>query len=226
MFLEIVAGQRNGRHVGSVWGTRQARSTLRAGKAPIIPRLECIEPQAGGAFTARFGYRNDNALTVSVPYGRKNLFAADTAQARPRDFKPGDYAFDFTVASSNGAALSWKLTPPGGPSTTVTANASSPVCDPADPTFVCAKSCDAQFAAECADPHASRPQCINDCVSLMAYYNTYTACGAELNAYIACATALPPPAENWDCSLPGVPPGPMPPHCDAELNAFFNCLYY
>lgn len=45
------------------------------------------------------------------------------------------------------------------------ASATSPVCDPADPTFVCAKPCDAQLAAECADPYVSRAQCISDCVA-------------------------------------------------------------
>src|SRR5262249_53339226 len=119
-----------------------------AGQEPIIPRLECIEPQEGGAFAAHFGYRNDNALTVTIPYGPKNLFAQDTAEARPRDFKPGDNALVFAVPSTDGTDLSWKLSPPGGPSTTVTATASSPVCDTASPTFVCAKTCDAQFAAE------------------------------------------------------------------------------
>ena len=97
---------------------------------------------------------------------------------------------------------------------TVVASASSPVCDPADPTFVCAKACDAQFAAECADPHASRPLCINDCVSNTVFFNYYRPCGAEWSAYVACVTALPPPAANWDCSFPGFPPQPLSPNCE------------
>ena len=201
-------------------------AVTRAGKAPIVPRVECIEPQAGGAFIAHFGYRNDNALTVTIPYGRLNLFEKDTTQARPRDFGPGDNVFDFAVTSTDGGPLSWKLTPPSAASTTVVASASSPVCDPADPTFVCANACDAQFAAECAAPHLSRPLCINDCVSNTTFFNYYKPCGTEWGAYVACVTALPPPAANWDCSFPGFPPQPLSPNCDAELNAAFACLYY
>ena len=163
---------------------------------------------------------------MTIPYGKQNLFEKDTAQARPRDFGPGDNVFDFAVPSTSGGPLSWKLTPPAAASTTVVASASSPVCDPADPTFVCAKACDAQFAAECADPHLSRPLCINDCVSNTTFFNYYRPCGAEWGAYVACVTALPPPAANWDCSFPGFPPQPLSPNCEAELNAAFACLYY
>ena len=202
-------------------------AVTRAGKAPIVPRLECVEPEADGSFLAHFGYHNDNALTVTIPYGQQNLFAKDTAHARPSAFEPGDNAFDFAVPFTSGTQLSWKLTPPCGTSTTVLASATSPVCDPADPTFVCAKKCDAQFAAECADPSASRPACIAECVStisLFSYY--YASCGGEWNGYLGCITALPPAAANWDCSSPGFPPLPLSPNCDAELNAVYACLGY
>lgn len=199
----------------------------RAGQAPIVPRVECIEPEAGGAFLAHFSYRNDNGLTVTIPYGRLNLFEKDTAQARPRDFKPRDNVFDFAVTSTDGNPLSWKLTPPNGASTTVVATASSPVCDTTAPTFVCAKACDAQFAAECADPHLDRPFCISDCVATTGFFNDYRPCGSEWSAYLACVTALPPPATNWDCaSFPGYPPQPLSPNCEDEFNAAIACLYY
>ena len=194
-----------------------------AGKAPIIPRLECIEPQDDGSFAAHFGYHNDNGLTVTIPYGKKNLFAADTAQARPRDFQPGDYPFDFSVPFTSGKELSWKLIPPGGPSTTVVANASSPVCDPANPTFVCARTCDSQLAAECASPHLSRPLCISDCLSNTDYFNAF-GCGAEWNVFLGCIEGLSPAAENWFCSA-GSAPFPQSPNCDDEVNAIFACLY-
>ena len=198
----------------------------RAGKAPIVPRLECIEPQAGGSFLAHFGYKNDNALTVTIPYGKQNLFAKDSAQARPSAFEPGDNAFDFAVPFSSKTQLSWKLTPPCGASTTVLASATSPVCDPASPTFVCAKTCDVQLAAECADQNASRPQCIADCVSSTTYFADYAGCGTEWNAYLGCTAGLPPAAANWDCSFPGFPPQPLSPNCDPELTALYTCLGY
>ena len=200
-------------------------AVTRAGKAPIIPRLECIEPQADGSFAAYFGYRNDNGLSVAIPYGKKNQFAADTAMARPREFEVGDNVFDFSVPFTSGAQLSWRLIPPGGPSTTVTANASSPICDPDNPAFVCAQACDAQLAAECADGNASRPACIESCaagITLFGYYG----CGAEWRAYVDCTAAVPPAAENWDCSQPGFPPSPLPPNCDPEFNAVLVCLGY
>ncbi len=196
-----------------------------AGKAPIVPRLECIAPQASGSFLAYFGYENDNSLTVTIPYGKQNQFAKDNAQARPSDFEPGDNAFDFSVPFTSKTQLSWKLTPPCGTTTTVTANATSPVCDPANPTFVCAKSCDAQLAAECADQNASRPRCISDCVSTTSYFSSGS-CGAEWNGYLGCITGLPPAAANWDCSFPGFPPTPLSPACDPELTALYTCLGY
>ncbi len=198
-------------------------AVTRAGKAPIIPRLECIEPQASGAFAAHFSYRNDNALTVEIPYGKKNVFAKDTAEARPSAFEPGDTVFDFSVPFTSGTELSWKLNPPGGPSTTVVANASSPVCDPADPTFVCARTCDAQFAAECADQNASRARCIDGCVADLGLL-TYYGCGTEWSGYLACIEGLPPAAENWSC-FPGGPPQPLFPNCEPEFNAVLYCLY-
>jgi hypothetical protein len=108
----------------------------------------------------------------------------------------------------------------------VTANATSPVCDPANPTFVCAKSCDAQLAAECADQNASRPQCIADCVSSTTFFTDYSGCGTAWNAYLGCITGLPPAAANWDCSFPGFPPTPLSPNCDPELTALYTCLGY
>jgi hypothetical protein len=195
-----------------------------AGTAPITPRLECVAPQADGSFSAYFGYTNDNALTVTIPHGKKNQFAADTAGARPSDFESGNSPFDFSVPFTNGTTLSWKLTPPGGPSTTVTANASSPVCDPADPTFLCAKTCDAELAAECASEGLSRPRCVAGCV-LDTEFFTDSGCGPEWNAYNACIAGLSPAAENWAC-FPGFPPTPQSPTCDPEVYAVLVCLGY
>ena len=200
-------------------------AVARAGKAPIIPRLECVEDLGGGSFNAQFGYRNDNALTVNIPYGSKNAFPKDSANARPTAFRPGDYPFDFSVPFTSGQTLSWKLVPPGGPSTVVQASAASPVCDPNNQTFVCAKSCDNSLAAECADPFASRPDCINSCLANTVFFTEYVPCGAEWNAYLGCVTNVPPPAENWGCS-PGSVPFPQSPNCDAEVGAIYTCLGY
>ena len=103
------------------------------------------------------------------------------------------------------------------------ASAASPVCDPADPAFVCARTCDNQLEAACADGFASRPQCINDCV-LNTSVITYYGCGAEWSAYLACIEGLASAAENWLC-FPGFTPQPAFPNCDPEITEVFSCIY-
>jgi len=200
-------------------------AVVRAGKAPIIPRLECVEADGAGAFEAHFGYRNDNALTVNIPYGPRNSFPGDTANARPTAFRPGDYPFDFSVPFTSGQTLTWTLRPPSGPSTVVQASAASPICDPNNSTFLCAQSCDAALAAECADPNASRPGCIEQCLANAFFFGEYFPCSAEFNAYLACVTNLGPAAENWFCPT-GFPPVPQSPNCDAEVVTLYSCAGY
>jgi hypothetical protein len=163
---------------------------------------------------------------VTKTYGSRNSFAGDTAQARPTAFHPDDNAFDFSVPFTSGQTLSWTLVPPGGPSTVVQANAGSPICDPSDQTFICAKACDAQQAAECADPGVTRSRCIGNCLSDTVFYAEYFPCGVEWNGYQGCIASVPPPAQNWDCSFPGFPAVPVSPNCDAEVGALLTCLGY
>jgi hypothetical protein len=197
----------------------------RAGDAPIVPRLECVEDD-GGQLRAHYGYTNDNGLTVEVPYGRRNSFPLDTEGNRPSDFAPGDNAFAFSVDFSAGQELTWRLSPRSGPTTVVTANESSPLCDPNDPMMLCSSSCGAALDAECADGTVQRTQCVNDCISNWFFFEYYFACGAQFNDYNRCVRNVPPDAENWDCSYPGFTPTPVPPNCDAELAAVFTCAGY
>jgi hypothetical protein len=195
----------------------------RAGKADIVPRLECVE-DTGSGLVAHFGYQNDNGVTVKVPYGWKNDFDRDRGHARPDHFAPGDNAFAFGVPFRAGQRLTWRLDPPGGPSTTVRADASSPRCDPADPALVCSKSCDARLAAECSDPGATHSYCMASCTSDIDLYGYY-GCGPEITAYVACSAELSSDAANWTCS-PGFPASPAATVCPAELNDLFSCLGY
>ncbi len=196
----------------------------RAGKAPIVPRLECVVPQTDGSFKAYYGYRNDNALTLSIPHGLRNLFPKDRADARPEAFAPGDDPFVFNVPFASGDKLSWLLLPPAGPLTIVRADASSPACEPNNPTLLCANQCDASLAAECASPGINRGQCVRDCLANADFFG-YFGCTTEWNAYLACVTALPPPAANWDC-FPGFPPSPAAPNCNGEILAALTCAGY
>ncbi len=194
----------------------------RAGKADIVPRLECVEEQPGGALTAHFGYQNDNGVTVEVPHGFRNSFARDFADARPEHFAPGNNAFVFSVDFPASKTLVWRLK--AGTTTTVTANAASPRCAADNPTLICAQACDNQLDAECSDGSASRTQCIADCEANAAFF-TYVGCGVEWNGYLGCTAEVPAAPENWDCSFAGIPPQPVSPNCDVELADAIGCLY-
>lgn len=199
----------------------------RVGQAPIIPHLECIEETENadgeaGALRAHFGYRNDNGVSVEIPYGRRNALFADVHQRRPEVFAPGDQAFAFDVPFAPGEYVLWFLAPRGGPATLVRADASAPRCDPEDLGLLCASQCDASLAAECSDGSANRAQCVSDC-SLNASFFAEVGCRTEWNAVLGCVASVPADADNWDCSLPGLAPFPLPPNCDPELNAALVC---
>ncbi len=200
--------------------------TVRGGGSDVTPRLECVEPESNGKFKARFGYENDNGVTVNIPYGSHNSFDQDRHNARPDDFAPGDQAYAFSVEFSKHDSLKWKLNPPRGGATTVRADANSTACDPNNVELVCGDACNNQLAAECADPTAPRGQCMSDCVSQTNNFEQYTACGSQWLDYLRCTSKVPAPAANWDCSNPGFAPVPLSPNCDNELNAAITCLYY
>ena len=64
----------------------------RNGEAAIVPRVECVQELPNGKLEARFGYRNDNGVSVTIPYGPRNLFVIDRHGDRPTVFAPGDKA--------------------------------------------------------------------------------------------------------------------------------------
>jgi hypothetical protein len=200
--------------------------TARNGASKLTPRLECVEQETNGKFKARFGYQNENGLTVHVPYGARNSFPKDAHGARPDDFAPGNQAYAFSVEFGAHDSLKWTLAPQHGPATTVHASASSPACDTDDITLVCGDACNNQLAAACADPTAPRAECMGDCIAQAQYYDEYFSCGAQWKDYLRCTAQVPADASNWDCSFPGFAPTPISPNCDAELNAAMTCLYY
>jgi hypothetical protein len=196
----------------------------RAGDSDIVPRLECVE-DTGSGLVAHFGYQNANGLTVKVPYGSRNSFDRDHGHARPSAFSPGDSPYDFSVAFNAGQRLTWRLSPHGGPSTVVRADAASPRCAANDPAIQCAETCDAALAAECADGNARHGDCVNSCVGDSGIFEYY-GCGPEWTAYLGCQAGLSSDASNWNCVNYGLTPTPMPPNCDGELEAIFSCLGY
>lgn len=194
----------------------------RNGDAAIVPRLECVQERPDGKLEARFGYHSDNGVSVSVPYGLRNLFLIDRQGARPSVFAPGDNPYAFSVPFGANHSLIWALTPEHSRTQIVTAARNAPRCDPNDLTLMCADRCDAQLAAECTQPGLARSSCISTCVEEAQFFAEF-GCDSEWKSYIRCNTAQPPAAANWDCSFPGFPAVPMSPICDDELITAYTC---
>ncbi len=76
---------------------------------PVRPVLECVTNNGDGTYTAYFGYKNDNTVSVYIPAGSKNKFTP-TPQDRGQTkvFLPGRKYRVFTV-NFNGNNLVWTL---------------------------------------------------------------------------------------------------------------------
>jgi hypothetical protein len=76
---------------------------------PVSPVLECVTNNGDGTYTAFFGYKNENSVSVYIPVGSKNKFTP-TPQDRgqTRVFKPGRQIKVYTV-NFNGSNLVWTL---------------------------------------------------------------------------------------------------------------------
>jgi hypothetical protein len=166
-------------------------SYRKGGQAPVVPRLECVAPRTAGGFRAYYGYDNQNGVNVSVPYGNNNSFARDTQNARPSTFTPGDHPFEFGVSFTAGQTLTWKLSPPNSPTTTLNATSQSPRCAANNRGFVCAQACDATVAAGCGESFAD---CMDGCFQ---FYQDIPGCDPELDAYHRCVAQTPP--SGFEC---------------------------
>ena len=98
----------------------------------VMPLLECVDDNGDGTFTAYFGYRNDNAVPVTIPIGPENFFAPPPeAAGQPVLFEPGRSPFLPNVAFTvdfDGSPLLWTLEGPDGIPRTSTASSSSSPC--------------------------------------------------------------------------------------------------
>jgi trypsin len=184
-----------------------------ATRAPVHPRLECVDRGEDGTYTAFFGYSSDNGSTVTIPYGRKNFFPADGEGLRPEVFNPGDHPYLFSLEFERKERLAWALSPAGGRSSLVLADKRSPVCE-------FSAACDAQLAAECYDAPFTRADCIGGAAEFGSFF---PGCQAEVNAYYQCIGALPPAEENWICD-PGTIPQPI--GCDDPFLVALACAGY
>jgi len=189
----------------------------KGGQAPLTPRLECVATRPGGGLRAYFGYNNVNGVTVNVPYGTNNQLAADTTAKRPTAFKPGNHAYVFGVNIPNGQTISYKLSPPNGPTTTLTANAASPRCPATSLATACAQSCDASTAA------CPASQGFEDCGIFCRSWETDVGlCVQPFANYNLCLGTLAPAQFTCDPDFGGFPNlGTCPTETDA-LNACFE----
>ena len=74
----------------------------------LRPVLSCVRRDGRGQYTAVFGYRNDNAVAVTVPVGLNNLFLpGDRNQGQPTLFQPGLVTVAVEVPFR--AAIGWLL---------------------------------------------------------------------------------------------------------------------
>ncbi len=169
----------------------------------------------GGGLRAYFGYNNANGVNVSVPYGANNQFAADTGNLRPSLFKVGDHPYVFGINFTAGQTLSYRLSPPNSPTTTLTVNANSPRCSPTALSTACAQSCDASLA-QCSS------QSFEDCVQLCRSWETDVGvCTPEWSRYNACLGTKGPSSFVCDPDFGSFPNEGV---CQAQLDALNACF--
>ena len=76
---------------------------------PVRPVLECVTNNGDGTYTAYFGYKNDNTVSVYIPAGSKNKFTPTPQdKGQTKVFMPGRKYRVFTV-NFNGSNLVWTL---------------------------------------------------------------------------------------------------------------------
>lgn len=100
----------------SAWaGAALAQEALR-------PVLECVDNNGDGTYTAHFGYRNDDVVSVTVPIGSGNRFTpAPQDRGQTTEFLPGRQVRTYSVVF-DGSNLVWTLTGPNGQTRTATAS--------------------------------------------------------------------------------------------------------
>ena len=187
----------------------------KGGQAATTPRLECVATKPNGGLRAYYGYNNQNGVIVNVPYGTNNQFAADTTNARPSSFRPGNHQYVFGVNLNANQTISWRLSPPNSPTTTLNVNASSPRCNANALSTACALSCDAQVAA-C--PGTSFEDCTTFCRS---WETDVGICTAEFAAYNTCLAAQPPSSFTCDPDFGAFPNEGV---CQAQADAINACF--
>jgi hypothetical protein len=186
----------------------------RGGELPVKPTLSCVDEAADGTLTAFFGYDNQNAVTMNIPYGRDNRLSEDEAGVRPTRFLPGEHDFSFYVEFERRERLRYELRSPDAPGwhgSKVTVSSRSERCEPTAPDVSCARLC--QNFDGCGFPFTD---CMTDCTSSIPLFEQeLPQCLAPWSAFNRCLAALP--TEEL-CNYAG------PPACEQELADYEACF--
>jgi hypothetical protein len=196
-------------------------SYKRGGQDKLAPTFSCVTPNPSGTLTAIFGYKNDNGVGITIPYGTKNALARDTGSFRPTLFTPGTHTYGFGVDFASGQTASWTLSPDNNPTTTLTVSATSPRCTAAQEIESrCVLSCRAVFRSGCSNL-GSFTYCSESCASFEHSFESFPGCSDELAAYDHCVAATPPGGSNWTC-YDGAAEAVA---CGDEWDSFVSCFY-
>jgi hypothetical protein len=193
------------------------------GQEVLKPTFDCVAPNPDGTLTAFFGYDNKNGVSVTVPYGAKNAFAADTTGQRLTHFLPGTHHFSFGVDFTASQTLSWTLSPDNSPTTTVTVSQTSRHCGAAEADETeCALSCRASQRSGCSGLPTFEG-CLGFCLEQTNFVrDSLPECSGPNSALNACTAAVSPDPANWECFEPfgAFALGP----CAAEFDALNACF--
>jgi hypothetical protein len=189
------------------------------GALSVRPTLSCVDARADGAYTAYFGYENDNLLSLDIPLGHDNQLLGEDSGVLPTRLAPGQHPWNFFVDFSPRTKVKYRLRNSAAPTngnSQLVASASSTRCEASAPEVSCARACRAYDVCEIEGfPFAV---CMSDCLGNLQFF--------EQNGFPQCAQ---PFAALQRC-LAGVPSVDLcnfddpPPICLAESEAYDACF--
>ncbi|HET9955860.1 MAG TPA: trypsin-like serine protease [Polyangiaceae bacterium] len=198
------------------------RATKRGGQELLLPTFDCVTQTTTG-YRAFFGYNNKNGVSLSIPYGIKNLLARDTAGLRPTLFMPGEHHFAFAVDFAANQNVSWMLIPDNNSVVALSIGANSKKCGAADAQAVeCAGFCSAAHNSGCTNPPPFEA-CESECLTAASFFqDVFPQCMPLNSALNQCFARVPGGLSHWTC-LDGATPQPVT-ECQAEAAALYQCI--
>jgi hypothetical protein len=198
-------------------------SYKRGGQDLLKQNLDCVAPNPRGTLTAYFGYRNDNGVGITIPYGSKNVAPRDTLGLRPTRFIPGVHHFSAAIDFTSSQTAVWTLSPDNNPTTTVTASSSSPRCATNQFIVETDNFCRATTKSSGCTQTPTYTLCMEDNLpSFQQLAQELPDCVDEMTSLLSCIGNTPPGANNWLCFDGGA----QSLNCSAEELAFVYCAYY